>query len=110
VRRREGGRRNETRRTVDGPNLDALVASIRPAFDRLSAPADLEHLRDAVLANVEQVVNDVLARSAIVKHLVGAGTLQVVGAFYEFNTGRVRFSQPLTPGVVPVHPAADAHR
>ena len=78
-----------------GPNLDALVGAIRPAFDRMSVPADSEHLREAVLANVEQVVNDILSKSAIVKHLVGTGKLQAVGAYYEFATGRVRFSEPV---------------
>lgn len=102
----------ETRRGAPsmGPNLDALVASIRPAFDRVEGTADLEHLRDAVLANVEQVVNDVLANSAIVKHLVAEGKVQVVGAFYELGTGRVRFSQPVVPQAVAAHQTADAHR
>jgi carbonic anhydrase len=81
-----------------GPNLDALVAAIKPAFERMSSPADLEHLRDAILANVEQVVNDTLRKSAVVKHLVDTGALAVVGAHYEFATGLVRFSQPVAAG------------
>ncbi len=93
-----------------GPNLDALVASIRPAFERMSHPADAEHMRDAILANVEQVVNDVLANSAVVKHLAGAGSLQVVGAYYELGTGRVRFSQPVAAGATPGHGAPDPHK
>jgi carbonic anhydrase len=79
-----------------GPNLDTLIGSIRPAFGRMSTPADLGHLRDAILANVEQVVNEILVKSAIVKHLASAGELHVVGAYYEFSTGRVRFSEPIT--------------
>jgi carbonic anhydrase len=85
-----------------GPNLDALIGAIRPAFDRMSTPADMEHLRDAVLANVEQVVNDFLSKSAIVKHMVAEEKLQVVGAYYEFTSGRVRFSQPLGADASPV--------
>lgn len=88
-----------------GPNLDSLVGSIKPAFDRMSSPADLEHLRDAVLANVEQVVNDLLARSAIVKRLAGAGEIQVMGAYYELSTGRVRFSEAVK---LPPEPAPKA--
>jgi len=79
-----------------GPNLDALVAAIRPSFDRMAASADLAHLREAILANVEQEVNDVLSRSAIVRRLVTEGELQVMGAYYEFSTGLVRFSEPVT--------------
>jgi carbonic anhydrase len=78
-----------------GPNLDALIGSIRPAFARMSAPADLDHLRDAILANVEQVVNDILVKSAVVKRLAAGGELQLVGAYYEFTSGRVRFSEPV---------------
>jgi carbonic anhydrase len=78
-----------------GPNLDALIGSIRPAFARMSAPADLDHLRDAILANVEQVVNDILVKSAVVKRLAAGGELQLVGAYYEFASGRVRFSEPV---------------
>ena len=78
-----------------GPNLDALVASIRPAFTRMDVPADVEHMREAILANVEQVINDIFTKSEIIKHMAGAGELQVVGAFYEFSTGKVRFSEPV---------------
>jgi len=84
-----------------GPNLDALVGAIKPAFARMTTPADAGHLRDAVLANVEQVVNDILTRSAVVKHLVTAGKLQVVGAYYELSTGRVRFSEAVSLGSEP---------
>jgi carbonic anhydrase len=89
-----------------GPNLDALVGAIKPAFDRMSTPADLDHLRDAILANVEQVVNDFLSKSEIVKEMVAEGKLQVVGAYYEFATGRVRFSQPLGAFAAPEHAPA----
>jgi len=78
-----------------GPNLDALVAAIRPSFERMSTSADAAHLREAILANVEQEVNEILVRSAIVKRLAGEGHLLVVGAYYEFSTGLVRFSEPV---------------
>jgi carbonic anhydrase len=93
-----------------GPNLDALMASIRPAFDRMAEPADLAHLREAILANVEQVVNDILAKSAVVKHLAGAGKLQLVGAYYELTTGRVRFSQPVGAAAALAPVQAESHR
>jgi carbonic anhydrase len=94
-----------------GPNLDALIASVKPAFQRMSSPADLEHLREAILANVEQVVNEILAKSAIIKHMVSEGQVQLVGAYYEFATGRVRFSDPITTvaGETGGH-AAPAHK
>ncbi len=93
-----------------GPNLDALVAAIRPAFARMDEPADAAHVREAVLANVEQVINDLLSRSAVITHLVSAGKLQIVGAYYEFTSGKVRFSQPVTSVPDAGHKAADAHK
>jgi len=92
-----------------GPNLDALVAAIRPGFARMEVSADLEHLREAIFANVEQVINDIFSKSEIVKHLAGSGQLQVVGAFYELSTGRVRFSEPVAAPKTAdaVHKAAD---
>lgn len=91
-----------------GSNLDALVAAIKPAFQRMSTPADEGHLRDAVLANVEEGINQIIAGSAILKHLVQDNKLQVVGAYYEFETGRVRFSEQIKLGAEV--PAAGGHR
>jgi carbonic anhydrase len=92
-----------------GPNLDYLVKSIQPAFLRMSTPADQEHILEATLANVEQVVNDILDSSSIVRHLQQQGRLLVVGAYYQLSTGRVRFSEPVggEPGGVT---AAAAHQ
>ena len=61
-------------------------------------------------ANIEEVVNDILTSSAVVKHLVGNGTLQMVAAFYEFDTGRVRFSKPVSPEQEPTGRTPDANR
>lgn len=93
-----------------GPNLDALIGTVRSSFDRLTAPADLDHLRDAILANVEQVVNDIFAKSEVVKHLAGAGELQVIGAYYELSTGLVRFSEPVKLAAEPPHKEPAAHK
>ena len=92
-----------------GPNLDYLVKSIQPAFGRMATPADQEHIREATLANVEQVVNDILEQSSIIRHLQHEGTLQLVGAYYELSTGRVRFSEPVKAESVTTSAAA-AHR
>ena len=90
-----------------GPNLDYLIGNITPAFARMRSAADEGHLRDAILANVEQVVNDVLARSKIITSLHTAGTLQIAGAYYELESGRVRFSEPV-PAAAAVSHAAPA--
>jgi carbonic anhydrase len=95
--------------TSMGPNLDALIAAIKPGFGRMNVTADLDHVREAILANVEQVINDILSKSAIVKHLMGSGKLQAIGAFYEFSTGRVRFSEPVKAEQEPQQNAPVVH-
>ena len=80
---------------VDGPNLSYLVRQIRVGTAR--SPKAQAEIKTAILANVEQVINDALAGSQILRHAVDAGSLQVVGAYYELGTGRVTFSAPITP-------------
>jgi carbonic anhydrase len=75
-----------------GPNLDYLVNAIRPATTRTKQ--ERGEIKDAILANVEQVINDMLGMSEIIRHAMESGSVQVVGAYYEF-TGRVTFSEPV---------------
>ena len=86
---------------VEGPNLQYLVKAIRAGTDR--SPSDRKELRSAILANVEQVINDAMAGSQILRHAVGEGTLQVVGAYYELSSGRVLFSEPIVAAATTAH-------
>lgn len=79
-----------------GPNLDYLIAAIRPAVERTARDPEREQIQRVVLANVEQTVNDTLGRSEIVAHLVREGKVQIVGAYYELASGKVHFSTPVT--------------
>ena len=65
----------------------------RAAFDAL-ARSD-RRWRRAVLANVEQVINDILGASPSLRQAVQGGRLTVVGAFYDAPTGQVVFSEPV---------------
>jgi carbonic anhydrase len=86
---------------VQGPNLQYLIKAIRAGTTR-TGPQQKE-LRDAILANVEQVINDAMAGSEILRHAVHTGGLQVVGAYYELGTGKVTFSGPVTAGSTTAH-------
>jgi carbonic anhydrase len=88
---------------VEGPNLEYMVRAIK-AGTRRTATERME-LRAAILANVEQVINDALAGSEILRHAVQTGALQVVGGYYELATGRVLFSEPVA-AVPTLKPAA----
>jgi carbonic anhydrase len=81
-----------------GPNLDYLVKAIQPAVVRSASERD--HVKGAILANVEQVTNDIVAKSAILRERVEEGKLGVVGAYYELESGKVTFSQPVTAEAV----------
>jgi len=78
---------------VEGPNLTYLVKSIKAGTSRTAS--ETMDIRQAILANVEQVINDALGGSAILQGGVDAGSLQVVGAYYELSSGRVIFSEPI---------------
>lgn len=77
----------------EGPNLDYLVTHIRAGI--LHGPADQHELRTAILANVEQVINDAMGGSNILRLATTTGHLQVVGAYYELGSGNVIFSEPI---------------
>jgi carbonic anhydrase len=77
-----------------GPNQQYLWKAIRAGASRPAG--EQQELRAAILANIEQVTNDVLAGSESLRQAVSAGRLQVVGAYYELVSGRVIFSEPVT--------------
>jgi carbonic anhydrase len=78
-----------------GPNLDYMLKAIRPAVARAASDAESMGLRGAILANVEETINDMLEQSAILKHLAESGQVVLVGAYYELGTGRAHFSEPV---------------
>ncbi len=90
------------------PNLDYLLKAIQAA--KRQTTQDRDDIKALVLANVEQVINDTLAKSPLLRGMVDEGHLDVVGAYYELVSGRVVFSEPVSPGATPgAHPAAERH-
>jgi carbonic anhydrase len=73
--------------------LDYLMSQIRAGLRH--APKDEADLRAVILDNVEQVINDMLDGSDVLRAAVSEGRLQVVGAYYELASGRVMFSAPV---------------
>ncbi len=70
-----------------GPNLDTLLALIRPGI------AHTEDLDDAVRANVHAQVA-VLRRSAVLQHAHERGKLTVIAAYYDLDSGVVSYLDP----------------
>jgi carbonic anhydrase len=78
---------------VSGPNLEYMVKAIRAGTTR--GGAEQKEIKAAILANVEQVINDALRASEILQHAVDTGTLQIAGAYYPLASGQVTFSEPI---------------
>ena len=79
-------------------NLASLAAKIKPAvFKTRMAHRDLRgdaFLAAAIKANVQQALADLLVRSRIIKDLIKAGKLQVSGAIYDLESGKVEWLEP----------------
>ena len=92
----------EAKGAPESANLDYLLRAIQAAR-RLTPTAedrqDRDDLKALVLANVEEVINDAMAKSPLLRKLVAEGKLDVVGAYYELVSGRVMFSEPVPPAV-----------
>ena len=71
-------------------NMAYLLKAIRNAR---RPPKHSDAIKELVLANVEQVINDAMAGSPALQRMVDTGRLGVVGAYYELVSGRVMFSE-----------------
>lgn len=87
-----------------GPNLDYLIKAIRPSVVATASKPDAERMKAAILENVEETLNDMIAGSAILRELGGKGQVSFVGAYYELGSGKVHFSELVTPA-----PAKEPH-
>ncbi|RJR36459.1 MAG: carbonic anhydrase [Deltaproteobacteria bacterium] len=79
-------------------SLPALAAKIKPAVAKTKAAhQDLKGaalLDAAIKANVHQAMEDLFAKSPIIKDLVKAGKLKVMGAIYDLESGKVAWLGP----------------
>ena len=77
------------------PNLAAIVKRIQPAVEPLISDGVMSESNDliirAVRANVRAAVADLQAGSSIIEQLVREDGLQIIGAEYSLETGRVMF-------------------
>lgn len=79
-------------KTAGTPNLDELLAKIRPnVADVKDVQGDPKLLRAPVKSNVRAVVKDLLSRSEVVRTAVESHGLIIAQAIYSLKTGRVEF-------------------
>lgn len=75
---------------IPSPNLESIVAKVRPALESVNERADGEQLlRLAEQANVHQSANDLLHNSPLLQEKVTAGKLALIRALYRLSTGQV---------------------
>ena len=100
----------EAKGPSESANLDYLLRAIQAARRQVvtgEERQDRDDIKALVLANVEEVINDTMAKSPLLRRRVAAGTLEVVGGYYELVSGRVMFSDPVpTPPAAPAAPVA----
>ncbi len=81
------------------PNLRAIVDRIRPAVETLLETEMRDDaarlMRRAVRANIRASVGHLRHGSQILERLIDAGRLEVVGAEYSLDTGKVEFLDPI---------------
>ena len=71
-------------------NIEPAVADTTPgSLGRTSK--DPDYVNRVVEQNVRRTTRDILTRSGVLSELVRTGGLQVVGAIYELESGRVRW-------------------
>jgi len=81
--------------------LTALLAKIQPAIDeamKTSGKKDCnseKFINMAAEYNVRNVVKKIPQESSVIRNLIKAGQLKVVGAMYHLRTGKVEFLTPL---------------
>ncbi len=76
--------------TVPTTNLEAIVAKIRPALEKVKGQAEGDDLLRLVEeANVRQSACDLLRNSPLLQQKVEAGKLTLIKALYRITTGQV---------------------
>jgi carbonic anhydrase len=80
----------EKKAAAMGNDIDALVEGIKPAVEHAESQHSADPLDAAVRFNVANVVAD-LGKDVPLANAVRAGTLRIVGARYDLDTGAVEY-------------------
>lgn len=94
----ECGAINSAKAGVKDGHITALLDRIQPSIAKAMLKDDDEHLfhDSAAYANVENSLEEILTRSAIVKEMFKKGDIGIVGGVYDIKTGEVDFFKNLT--------------
>ncbi len=74
-------------------HLPKLADKIKPAFQKVQKEHSDKHnlVNLTIKENVFQTISDIISKSKIIGHLIEEKKLQVVGAIYDIETGRIEW-------------------
>ena len=72
----------------NGENLNHLLSHLAPA---IYASAKTASVNDIAKKNAELTVNELIAKSDIIKNAVDDGSIKVIPAYYDMDSGKVDF-------------------
>ena len=78
-------------------NLSGLLEKIQPSVDLVNTTTPLnqsDFIQQVAEANVARVVQEIRAKSPVLKELFAQGDVGIVGAMYSVETGKVTFQSP----------------
>ena len=84
---------------VELGNLTGLLGKIKPAVDSVASGGQPRTSKDHELvdkvcaANVHLVLNEIRARSPVLRDMLAMGEIELVGGLYDLSTGKVEFHQ-----------------
>lgn len=83
---------------VQDGHITDLLKRIQPSISKAMLKDEEEHLfpDNVAYANVENSMEEILTRSAIVKEMFAKGEIGIVGAVYNIENGQVDFFKNLT--------------
>jgi carbonic anhydrase len=83
---------------VQDGHITDLLKRIHPSISKAMLKDEEEHLfsDNVAYANVENSMEEILTRSAIVKEMFAKGEIGIVGAVYNIENGKVDFFKNLT--------------
>jgi carbonic anhydrase len=94
----ECGAIKSAKQGVEDGHLTDLLKRIRPSISKALLSDDKNHLFDdnVAYANVENSLEEILNRSAVVKDMFEKGQIGIVGGVYNIENGQVDFFKNLT--------------
>lgn len=94
----ECGAIKSAKQGVEDGHITGLLSRIHPSISKAMLKGDQDHLfsDNVSYANVENSLEEILTRSAIVKEMFAKGEIGLVGGIYNIETGEVDFFKNLT--------------